>query len=170
MSFSGMPRFRAIRDRQVPELPLTPKRSQLPPGFYLDTSSLETSTPTPTREELLRRLRGLYTRRRIAAGKCIGEYYGQKLTVSEAYCFPGQRSNYQFEVRKNGKVQWILDGELELFSSFIRFVNAANWEHEQNCYFVQRQNRIFLIARCDILPGQELLAWYGRDTAALIAQ
>ena len=153
------PSFKPQRSTEVPGLPLTPRNSRLPAGFYRGTSTLYNDAT----------FQGLYTRRKIPYRTVIGEYYGEKLTLEQAQ---RRNSNYQFEVRKfrSNEVEFVLDGKYKKYSSFVRYVNAANYIHQQNCKFVQRGKRIFLVARCDILPGSELLAWYGAQTGVLIEQ
>ena len=76
---------------------------------------------------------------------------------------------FLFEVRKRGKVAHVIDGAQWRRSSFVRFANAADWEEEQNSKFVQFKSEIFLVATSDVRAGSELLTWYGRHTAAVIA-
>jgi hypothetical protein len=127
--------MKAPRCSTVPGLALTPKNSRLPSEFYLQ--------------------RGLFTRRRIPYLTTIGEFYGERLTVDQA---ARRNSNYQFEIKD---ANFVLDAKNLNDGSFVRFVKAAKDISSQNCQFVQRGKRIFLVARCDIPANSELFAWYG---------
>jgi len=141
----------------------TPRNSRLPAGIYRANSTLVDEDGNPAR------IQGLFTSRRIPYLTTIGEYFGERLTVEQAQ---HRNSNYQFEVRKfrSKEVEFVLDGKYLKHSSFVRFVNAANDITEQNCKFELRDKRIFLVARRDIPAHSELLAWYGEQTAELVAQ
>jgi hypothetical protein len=82
---------------------------------------------------------------------------------------------YAFDVRHrdNRTVTHVI---LPHQSCLARFVNAPPPGRRSNCAFEQtfadgsRRGRIFLRALVDIAPDSELLASYGRDTRALVAQ
>lgn len=133
----------------------TLKRSRLPKGFYLDNSNIIDCN-----------MIGLFTDHKIKKGDFIGEYLGKVLTPDEAN---NTKSKYMFDVKEGGrKSVFVLDGKNKRFSSFIRYVNAANIFSQQNTEFKQFDRRIFLRAIKNIKPNSELLAWYGVDTNEII--
>ncbi len=66
--------------------------------------------------------------------------------------------SYQFNVRRSDTV-------IDATSSRcpVRYTNSADFDTEQNCKFVQRQFRIFLVTTKDIQAGVEFLAFYNHD-------
>ena len=111
---------------------------------------------------------GLYTTSALPAGFVIGQYRGRVISVEEATAKTRNR-NFMFEVRRRGRVIHVIDGARRRQSSFVRFANAADWESQQNTAFVQFRGEIFLRTVRPVSAGSELLTWYGRSTAAIIA-
>jgi len=50
----------------------------------------------------------------------------------------------------------------------LRFINCARNEEEQNLVSFQYQNNIYCYTIKDILPGTELLVWYGEQYVKLL--
>ena len=134
----------------------TLKRSRLPKGFYVDTTTIRECNTI-----------GLFTDHKIKNGDFIGEFLGKVLTLDEAN---NTKSKYMFDVKEGRKTVFVLDGKNKRFSSFIRYVNAANIFSQQNTEFKQFDKRIFLRAIKNIKPKSELLAWYGVDTNEIIKE
>ena len=114
---------------------------------------------------------GLYTTMPLHNKDWIGEYRGVQLSLKEALA-KKRALSYMFDVEdKNGKVLHVLDAANKAKSSFVRYVNAANFDIEQNTKFVPvAGHRIFLRAIRDIPANTELLAWYGKRTKDVINQ
>jgi hypothetical protein len=117
---------------------------------------------------------GLYARRALPRHTVIGEYRG-------AVGRPSAGSRYLFDVRDlaQGRVVYTIDGADARASSIARYANAADAEAQQNAVFVQfpppgeavlddLDRRVFLVAERDIAKDEEILAWYGKDTAGVI--
>ena len=132
------------------------KRSRLPKGFYLDNSYIIDCN-----------MIGLFTDHKIKKGDFIGEYLGKVLTPYEAN---NTKSKYMFDVKEGRKPVFVLDGKNKRFSSFIRYVNAANTFSQQNTEFKQFDKRIFLRAIKNIRSNSELLTWYGVNTNDIIKE
>ena len=52
--------------------------------------------------------------------------------------------------------------------SMLRFINCARHEEEQNLLSFQYQGNIYCYTIKDILPGTELLVWYGEQYVKLL--
>lgn len=65
-----------------------------------------------------------------------------------------------FKVFHEGEVSYFIDGKYEL-KNWLKFVNCARSEREQNLIVVQDGFRVFFEVTCDIFEGTELLVWYG---------
>jgi SET domain-containing protein len=120
--------------------------------------------------KLGRGIRGLFTEEAIPAGSFIGEYKGKIITDQQAE-MKTRGTNYLFDVKgANGRVLHVIDAANASKSSFLRYVNAANTEDQQNARYVQRSRRIYLKATRAIPPRAEIIAWYGSDTSRVITQ
>ncbi|XP_028910581.1 histone-lysine N-methyltransferase PRDM9-like [Ornithorhynchus anatinus] len=62
-----------------------------------------------------------------------------------------------------GKNYEYLDGKDKAFSNWMRYVNCARSEREQNLVAIQYQGEIYYRTCRVIPPGQELLVWYGLE-------
>lgn len=96
---------------------------------------------------------GLFTTVPIKKGDCIIEYVGNILTTDDEVNARG--GQYLFEVSKNktidGSVRW----------NTARYINHAC--SKQNCEVDIVKGRVFVYAKRNIKPGEELLYDYGRD-------
>lgn len=62
-------------------------------------------------------------------------------------------------------VSYFIDGKLSNESNWMRFVNCARNEPEQNLVAYQYNGHIFYRSFKHIYPGNELLVWYGKEYA-----
>ena len=97
---------------------------------------------------------GLFARARIPAGECIIEYTGEKMCKAESLrrCMEG--NNYIFNINE----EFDIDGSVE--SNFARFINhscAPNAEAQLE------DDKVWIVALRDILPGEEVTFNYGYD-------
>lgn len=145
-------KFAAARQRSL--------LGRVPDGFAVRTSRFLRRKGCPGR--------GLFTTAPLQPGDVIGQYRGRVIDEPTADRKVRGRS-YLFEVRRRGKVVHVIDGGQWRHSSFVRFANAADWEYEQNCKFVQHNGEIFLVATSAVAAGAELLTWYGKNTQGVIA-
>ncbi|XP_065888894.1 histone-lysine N-methyltransferase set-17-like [Dysidea avara] len=63
--------------------------------------------------------------------------------------------------KDNGSESYYIDAKNEEHASWLRFINCARHEEEQNLLSFQYQGNIYCYTIKDILPGTELLVWYG---------
>ena len=54
-----------------------------------------------------------------------------------------------------------VDGKIEEEANWLRFVNCARYDEEQNLEAFQCGGNIYYCTSRDINPGTELLIWYG---------
>ena len=71
-----------------------------------------------------------------------------------------------FQIVKDEKVSYYVNGADVQESNWMRFVNCSRVEDEQNLVAYQYRGEIFYRAYKDIQPGSELLVWYGEQYAA----
>lgn len=92
---------------------------------------------------------GLYTLEVIPKGACIIEYVGRTLDPGEEYTITSQ---YLFEVTKTKTI----DGGSR--TNKARYINHS---HRPNCEIEIYKNRVFVLAKRNIKPGEELGYNYG---------
>jgi len=63
---------------------------------------------------------------------------------------------------------YYIDAKNEEHASWLRFINCARNEEEQNLLSFQYQGNIYCYTIKDILPGTELLVWYGEQYVKLL--
>ena len=73
--------------------------------------------------------------------------------------------NQSFQIVKDGKVLYYVNGADVQESNWMRFVNCSRVEEEQNLIAYQYRGEIFYRAYKDIQAGSELLVWYGEAYA-----
>ena len=66
---------------------------------------------------------------------------------------------------KDGKFSHFLDGQDEIHSNWMRFVNCSRCEDEQNLVAYQFRGEIYYRTYKPVTPGKELLVWYGESYA-----
>ena len=65
---------------------------------------------------------------------------------------------------KDGKIVYCIDGKDERYGNWMRYVNCSRSENEENLVSFQYHGEIYRVYK-DILPGSELLVWYGDEYA-----
>ena len=101
--------------------------------------------------------KGLFATTDIKKNTKIGEYTGIKLK-----CNTKKQSHFLFEVKRNKKCLFIIDGYKN--NNLLKNINHADLYSEQNTKFYQYKERIFLKSIKNIQKGTELLTWYGNNT------
>lgn len=66
---------------------------------------------------------------------------------------------------KDGKFSHFLDGQDEIHSNWMRFVNCSRCEDEQNLVAYQFRGEIYYRTYKPVTPEKELLVWYGKSYA-----
>ncbi|XP_065190214.1 histone-lysine N-methyltransferase PRDM9-like isoform X2 [Sycon ciliatum] len=107
---------------------------------------------------------GAFAKTFIPKGTRIGPYTGD--VVEEDGLNPERDSSYMWEVAPSasGKKR-LVDGKSEKHANWMRFVNCARNEEEQNFVAYQYKGEIYYRSFCDIRPHDELLVWYGKEYA-----
>lgn len=100
--------------------------------------------------------RGVFARVPIAAGTCVSEYVGEKITKDESLKRCQAENQYIFQLDET----FDLDGNVEWNPA--RYINHAC---DPNCEAQLDEGRIFVFARRNIAPGEELTFNYGYDLA-----
>jgi hypothetical protein len=67
------------------------------------------------------------------------------------------------QIVQGGKTTHVIDGKDHSQSNWLRFVNCARSEEEQNLVAYQYRGDIFYRVFKEIVPGGELLVWYGEE-------
>jgi hypothetical protein len=112
---------------------------------------------------------GLYTDHALKNGDVVAEYRGKILSLDQALKKKTNRA-YMFDVKVGKKVTHVIDAANKKLSSFARFANSADYDDQQNVKFVQKDKKIYLVAKRKIAKNTELLTWYGKRTSDVIRQ
>ncbi|XP_060780245.1 histone-lysine N-methyltransferase PRDM9-like isoform X2 [Neoarius graeffei] len=96
----------------------------------------------------------------VPIGAHFGPYQGELVDKEEA-----TNSGYSWVIYRNGQCDEYIDAKREMYANWMRYVNCARNDDEQN--LVAFQYRGGIIYRCcrPIKPGQELLVWYEEEYA-----
>ncbi|XP_042565441.1 histone-lysine N-methyltransferase PRDM9-like [Clupea harengus] len=96
----------------------------------------------------------------VPRGAHFGPYEGEVMDRDEAI-----ESGYSWVTYKSRHTDEYIDAKRETHSNWMRYVNCARDDEEQN--LVAFQYRGGIVYRCckPIAPGEELLVWYGEDYA-----
>nr|XP_005998057.1 PREDICTED: histone-lysine N-methyltransferase PRDM9-like [Latimeria chalumnae] len=94
----------------------------------------------------------------ILKGVHFGPYEGEITEEEEA-----AHSGYSWVITKGKNYYEYIDAKDEDKSNWMRYVNCAREEEEQNLVAFQHHGKIFYRSCRQILPGRELLVWYGDD-------
>lgn len=114
---------------------------------------------------------GLYASKSYNINDVIQEYIGIKMSLTRSSVKKSHR-NYFFDVKSNGKAIYVIDSANASKSSPARYVNSIRYKDEEiymNTKFVQHDFKIYLIAIKPIKANDELIAYYGKATEAIIS-
>ncbi|XP_036372284.1 histone-lysine N-methyltransferase PRDM9-like [Megalops cyprinoides] len=96
----------------------------------------------------------------VPRGVHYGPYEGELTDKDEAV-----HSGYSWMIYRRKLCDEYIDARRETHSNWMRYVNCARNEEEQNLVAFQHRGRILYRCFRPILPGQELLVWYGEEYA-----
>ncbi|XP_062862105.1 histone-lysine N-methyltransferase PRDM9-like isoform X4 [Trichomycterus rosablanca] len=96
----------------------------------------------------------------VPVGAHFGPYEGELVEQEEA-----MNSGYSWVIYKSGNFEKYIDAKKETHSNWMRFVNCARNNEEQNLVAFQFQGSVFYRCCRPIEPGQELLVWYEEEYA-----
>ncbi|KAM9469809.1 uncharacterized protein Hap1MRO34_011996 isoform 1-T2 [Clarias gariepinus] len=94
----------------------------------------------------------------IPAGVHFGPYQGDTVDREKA-----MNSAYSWVVHKSEQCEKYIDATSEMHSNWMRYVNCARNDDEQNLVAFQYQGGILYRSSRPIEPGQELLLWYEEE-------
>ena len=107
---------------------------------------------------------GIFARETIPIRTRMGPY-GGTLVKGSADDFPNE-SEYLWQIKRDaGRTVWYIDGADVKRANWLRFVNCARSEEEQNLVAFQFRGRIYYRSYKVIRPGEELLVYYGDSYA-----
>ncbi|CAH8568478.1 unnamed protein product [Heterobilharzia americana] len=114
---------------------------------------------------------GAFANADIKCGWMFGPYIGQIAYIhemSDEEHTKRSRGGYAWLVRANidGIKAHLVDARNALNSNWLRFVNCARFEEEQNLVAVQYRGKIYYRACKDISKSEELLTYYGKGFAS----
>ncbi|KAF4081650.1 hypothetical protein AMELA_G00163510 [Ameiurus melas] len=94
----------------------------------------------------------------IPLGAHFGPYEGDLVDREEA-----MNSGYSWVISRSRQREKYIDGQREMHSNWMRYVNCARNEEEQNLVAFQYRGGILFCCCQPIKTGQELLMWYKDD-------
>ncbi|XP_060782178.1 zinc finger protein ZFP2-like [Neoarius graeffei] len=138
-----------IPDTPVPLGVADRARQTLPPGLEIRESSIPHAGLGVFNEG-----------ETVPVGAHFGPYQGDLVDGEEA-----KNSGYSWVIFKNRLPEEYIDAKREVHANWMRYVNCARIDKEQN--LVAFQYRGGILYRCcrPINPGQELLVWYDEEYA-----
>ncbi|KAI5628598.1 gastrula zinc finger protein XlCGF57.1-like isoform X1 [Silurus asotus] len=96
----------------------------------------------------------------VPVGAHFGPYQGELVDREEAL-----NSGYSWVIYRNGNGEEYVDGRREIHANWMRYVNCARNEDEQNLVAFMYHGGILYRCSRPINPGQELLVWYEEEYA-----
>ncbi|XP_060558031.1 zinc finger protein 737-like [Ruditapes philippinarum] len=102
---------------------------------------------------------GVFTEREIPPRVMFGPYGGVEIHDE----MTAHDSGYCWQIYANGKPSHFVDARDKVTSNWMRYVNCAPSESEQNLVAFQFKGNIYYRSYKTIFPGTELLCWYGNE-------
>ncbi|XP_065902700.1 histone-lysine N-methyltransferase PRDM9-like [Dysidea avara] len=145
-----------------PLLPLDESR-----GWDQDSKSF-TSLPVPLQvtvrmSSIKNAGMGVFAKEFIRKRTRIGPYKGEVVKKEDVTC--DTDTDYFWEIKRNSCESYFLDGKNDEHSNWLRFINCARNEAEQNLLSFQYHGEIYYRTIKHITPNSELLVWYGEEYA-----
>ncbi|CAB4020400.1 zinc finger 2 homolog, partial [Paramuricea clavata] len=106
---------------------------------------------------------GVLAKEKLEVNTRFGPYRGDKILKEDLE--EGRNTSYMWEIVQEGKIQCYIDGKDPSHSNWMRFVNCARCEDEQNIIAYQYHGEIFYRVYKEIDADSELLVWYGDEYA-----
>eukprot|EP00118_Oscarella_pearsei_P013391 m.106690 g.106690 ORF g.106690 m.106690 type:complete len:477 (+) comp37268_c0_seq3:487-1917(+) len=111
-------------------------------------------------------LYGVYTKLLIPAGTWMGPFQGTPVLVN--HLTADSKIDMMWEVFRNGQLVHYVDASQSPPSNWMKYIQCARSQQEQNMIVFQYKMNIFYRASRDIHPGEELLVWYGSSEYDLV--
>ncbi|KAF4087382.1 hypothetical protein AMELA_G00095080 [Ameiurus melas] len=138
---------RFIADTPVPMGVADRAKQTLPPGLDIRKSGIPSAGL------------GVFNKgETVPVGAHFGPYQGELVDREEA-----MNSGYSWVISRSGKREEYIDAKREMYANWMRYVNCAHNDGEQNLMAFQYQGGILYRCCRPINPGQELLVWYEAD-------
>ncbi|XP_060787001.1 histone-lysine N-methyltransferase PRDM9-like isoform X2 [Neoarius graeffei] len=143
----GPPLF--IPDTPVPMGVPDRARQTLPPGLEIQKSSIPDAGL------------GVFNKgETVPVGAHFGPYQGELVDREQA-----MNSGYSWVIWRSRRCEEYMDAKREMHANWMRYVNCARNDHEQNLIAFQYRGGILYRCCRPINPGQELLLWYEEEYA-----
>ncbi|KAJ9577987.1 hypothetical protein L9F63_025154 [Diploptera punctata] len=135
-----------VQDTKVPQDPEDPTRADrtIPPQLCIGQSKIPHAG------------RGTWTRVALSKGIRFGPYEGAIVEYNNT-------NGYGWQIRRNRRPSHCVDAKHCGFANWMRYVNCARHEEEQNLMAFQYKGQMYYRTVMDIPPHMELLVWYGDD-------
>eukprot|EP00057_Strongylocentrotus_purpuratus_P029171 XP_011683645.1 PREDICTED: zinc finger protein 708-like [Strongylocentrotus purpuratus] len=137
-----------IKDNPVPKGSKDRARKTLPDGLGVKQSSIPGAG------------QGIFATKFIPKGYRFGPYDGDIVDLETGY-----DSGYAWEICTEGKPHHYVDSNSEQTGNWMRYINCARNEGEQNLVAFQYLGDIYYRTFKPICPGRELLVYYGEQYA-----
>ncbi|XP_062860730.1 histone-lysine N-methyltransferase PRDM9-like [Trichomycterus rosablanca] len=133
-----------IPDTSVPTVVPDRARQTLPPGLEVQQSGIPGAGL------------GVFNKgETVPVGAHFGPYQGEAVDKEEAV-----NSGYSWVIYRSGQGEEYIDATSEIHANWMRYVNCARNDDEQNLTAFQYRGGIYFRCCQSISPGQELLVWY----------
>ncbi|GAA6098974.1 zinc finger protein 431-like [Tachysurus ichikawai] len=141
-----------IPDTPVPMGVADRARQTLPSGLEIQKSSIPDSGL------------GVFNKgQTVPVGAHFGPYQGQMVDREEA-----MNSVYSWVIYTNNQCEEYIDAKRDMHANWMRYINCARHDGEQNLVAFQYQGRILYRCCRPIYPEQELLVWYEEKYARVL--
>ncbi|XP_041466345.1 histone-lysine N-methyltransferase PRDM9-like [Lytechinus variegatus] len=137
-----------IKDNPIPKGCKDRAIKTLPDGLLVKQSSIPGAG------------KGVFATKFIPKGHRFGPYDGDIVDLETGY-----DSGYSWEICTEGKPHHYVDSNSELTGNWMRYINCARNEGEQNLVAFQYLGEIYYRTFKPICPGRELLVYYGEQYA-----
>ncbi|KAH3700636.1 hypothetical protein DPMN_075613 [Dreissena polymorpha] len=138
--------YNFIQDKEVPEGDPCRADHTLPDDLEIKTSKL-----------FLAGL-GVFSKVGLESRIMFGPYCGDTISYNH-------KSGYCWQIYKEGKVSHCVDAQNKATSNWMRYVNCAMTEADQNLVAFQYKGGIYYCTFKPVTPGEELLVYYGDEYA-----
>ncbi|XP_028394808.1 histone-lysine N-methyltransferase PRDM9-like [Dendronephthya gigantea] len=106
---------------------------------------------------------GVFSKEKLEINTRFGPYRGVKVLKEDLE--EGKDTSYMWEIVHEGKIQFYIDGKDLNHSNWMRYINCARCEDEQNIIAYQYHGDIYYRVYKEIHVDDELLVWYGDEYA-----
>ncbi|XP_063956894.1 zinc finger protein 724-like [Lytechinus pictus] len=137
-----------IKDNPIPKGCKDRAMKTLPDGLLVKQSSIPGAG------------QGVFATKFIPKGYRFGPYEGDIVDLETGY-----DSGYAWEICTESKAHHYVDSNSELTGNWMRYINCARNEGEQNLVAFQYLGEIYYRTFKPICPGRELLVYYGEQYA-----